>query len=418
MTLVQSRLGGARRACRKCSPTWSPRWRAIRSSFWRWSTRSSSGDAGDPRDDATASTLLVRVERPGERAQPLPSTLEQLIADRLPRAAARSSISVVDWLAGRGRPLSDERHRRLAPLESAGARSRASSRAASATRRVTTSTSAIRSRATSLTLRWITYRASCARQLAGWAASSADGQLAKGPFGGHRRRGTWLDLATRAKQPPSTTWKLLLAARAGVPGAPGDSLLSARARALSGGRCSASSSPTKRWKRSYRTLGRRRERRKRLLALRFARAQSGGSGKWVALALVRTARLDLDEGFSPARPAERRRRARSSLRIRQRRARGRSAVDPERAPARARRHAERPGRLRPGAFASSPRGDVPLRAKARRCSRRARRSRRRSVRIREAVECYAEAIAAFRRACAAPAGSARQKTRSRSRCSS
>jgi hypothetical protein len=30
-------------AFRKCSPTWSPRWRAIRSFFWRWWMRSSSG---------------------------------------------------------------------------------------------------------------------------------------------------------------------------------------------------------------------------------------------------------------------------------------------------------------------------------------------------------------------------------------
>jgi tetratricopeptide (TPR) repeat protein len=46
----------------------------------------------------------------------------------------------------------------------------------------------------------------------------------------------------------------------------------------------------------YRTLGRRRERRRHLLALR-ALARELRQPKWVALSLTRTARLDLDEGL-------------------------------------------------------------------------------------------------------------------------
>jgi tetratricopeptide (TPR) repeat protein len=45
----------------------------------------------------------------------------------------------------------------------------------------------------------------------------------------------------------------------------------------------------------YRHLGRRRERRNHLAALRKL-ARESGQARWVALALVRTARLDLDEG--------------------------------------------------------------------------------------------------------------------------
>src|SRR6185503_18219626 len=46
----------------------------------------------------------------------------------------------------------------------------------------------------------------------------------------------------------------------------------------------------------YRHLGRRRERRNHLAALRRL-ARESGQARWVALALVRTARLDLDEGY-------------------------------------------------------------------------------------------------------------------------
>jgi len=54
------------------------------------------------RDDG--SQELVRVERPGEAGQPLPSTLEQLIADRLLELPTEEQ-EVVEWLAVAGGPL-------------------------------------------------------------------------------------------------------------------------------------------------------------------------------------------------------------------------------------------------------------------------------------------------------------------------
>jgi tetratricopeptide (TPR) repeat protein len=50
---------------------------------------------------------LVSVERPGEAALPLPSTLEQLIADRLNELPAEEQ-SIVEWLAVAGGPLANE----------------------------------------------------------------------------------------------------------------------------------------------------------------------------------------------------------------------------------------------------------------------------------------------------------------------
>ncbi len=50
---------------------------------------------------------LVSVERPGEVALPLPSTLEQLIADRLNELPA-SEQAIVEWLAVAGGPLGNE----------------------------------------------------------------------------------------------------------------------------------------------------------------------------------------------------------------------------------------------------------------------------------------------------------------------
>jgi tetratricopeptide (TPR) repeat protein len=50
---------------------------------------------------------LVAVERPGEVALPLPSTLEQLIADRLNELPAEEQ-AIVEWLAVAGGPLGNE----------------------------------------------------------------------------------------------------------------------------------------------------------------------------------------------------------------------------------------------------------------------------------------------------------------------
>ncbi|MEB2312644.1 MAG: protein kinase [Sorangiineae bacterium] len=56
------------------------------------------------REHADGKTELARVERDGETAQPLPSTLEQLIADRLAELPPEEQV-IVEWLAVAGGPL-------------------------------------------------------------------------------------------------------------------------------------------------------------------------------------------------------------------------------------------------------------------------------------------------------------------------
>ena len=68
-----------------------------------------SGPDGQPE--------LVRVERPGEAAEPLPSTLEQLIADRLNELPPEEN-AVLLWLAIAGGPLSSSDLRQLTGSDS------------------------------------------------------------------------------------------------------------------------------------------------------------------------------------------------------------------------------------------------------------------------------------------------------------
>src|SRR5262249_28128833 len=56
------------------------------------------------RETKEGQHALVSVEKPGERAQPLPSTLEQLIGDRLHELPGEEH-AVIDWLAVAGGPL-------------------------------------------------------------------------------------------------------------------------------------------------------------------------------------------------------------------------------------------------------------------------------------------------------------------------
>lgn len=58
------------------------------------------------RDLGDGSQQLVRIERPGQLGEPLPDTLEQLIADRLSELPPEER-EIVDWLAVSGGPLSE-----------------------------------------------------------------------------------------------------------------------------------------------------------------------------------------------------------------------------------------------------------------------------------------------------------------------
>ncbi len=59
------------------------------------------------RENEVGESVLVRVERPGEAAQPLPSTLEQLIADRLNELPPEEH-AIIDWLAVAGGRLTEQ----------------------------------------------------------------------------------------------------------------------------------------------------------------------------------------------------------------------------------------------------------------------------------------------------------------------
>jgi eukaryotic-like serine/threonine-protein kinase len=155
----------------------------------------------------------------------------------------------------------------------------------------------------------------------------------------------------------------------------------------------------------FRTLGRRKDRKNHLAALRNL-ARTLGQPKWAALALVRTARLDLDEGFLArglpnAQKAEVVAHAAKAYELEVEAQSILSELLRELGDA-------------PGALAACDRAlavvdgsDVPIRAKAEVLQARGTLLRR-SARLREALECYAQAVAIFRRT-----GQRRQEARAK-----
>jgi tetratricopeptide (TPR) repeat protein len=350
------------------------------------------------RETTTGQHVLVRVERTGERAQPLPSTLEQLIADRLHELPVEEH-TVVDWLAVAGGPLSQSDIVALSGFDDEEPLTRLFARGLCDRKGDD-----------------IDFRHPLTRDVA---------YLALDPYERsrmHRRLGEHL-----AKTPLAKGLSAAIVARHLARGDAQEQAAACYLEAAGAARNNFQTRLAIRYfqralaqlpaddprrlvaheslETIYRTLGRRRERRKHLLALR-ALARKLGQGKWVALALVRTARLDLDEGFL---------------------ARGLPNAERAEAVARAAKAAEleveaqsiQSELLRElgdmqGALAACDRalevvaeGDVPLRAKAEVLHSRATLLRR-SVRVQEAVECYAEAIASFRRS-----GARRQEARAK-----
>jgi len=342
------------------------------------------------REGEDGQPTLIRVERPGDRAQPLPSTLEQLIADRLQELPALEH-SVVDWLAVAGGPLSANDIVALGsfpneePLARLFARGLCDKKGDD-----------------------VDFRHPLMRDVAYLALDPHErGRM-------HRKLGEHLMKTPLAKGLSAAIVARHLARGGSTEGAAVYYLEAANAaRAAFQARLAIryyqrtlALLPADDSRRLvahealetiFRTLGRRRDRRKHLLALRSL-AKKLGQGKWVALALVRTARLDLDEGFL---------------------ARGLPNAERAEVVARAAKVAEleveaqsiQSELLRElgdmtSALAACDRAlkvvaasEVPLRAKAEVLLARATLLRR-SVRIGEAVECYAEAIAAFRRSSA------------------
>jgi len=150
-------------------------------------------------------------------------------------------------------------------------------------------------------------------------------------------------------------------------------------------------------------LGKRRERKKHLLALR-AMARKFEQPRWVAMALVRTARLDLDEGFL-ARGLPNAARAEVVAKM------AKAAEVEVEAQSIQSELLRELGDTQAAldacdrALAVVSTSEVPLRAKADVLQARGTLLRRAS-RVREAVDCYAEAIAAFKKS-----GAKRQEAR-------
>ena len=231
---------------------------------------------------------LVRHERPGERNEALPSTLEQLIGDRL-RELPLAEHDVVDWLAVAGGPLTETDILALARLPDDEAITRLCARGLCDRRAGS-----------------VDFRHPLARDVAYLALDlpkrarmhlSLGEHLSRTPLA----RGLSAAIVARhlARGEAAVPAAEMYLEAAGAARATHQEQLALRyyIRALS---LLPADDPRRMNAHAaleaiYRHLGRRSERRKHLEALRKLARQSG-KARWVALALVRTARLDCDDG--------------------------------------------------------------------------------------------------------------------------
>ncbi|WP_437878192.1 serine/threonine-protein kinase [Sorangium sp. So ce513] len=231
---------------------------------------------------------LVRHDRTGDRGEPLPSTLEQLIGDRL-RELPPAEHDVVNWLAVAGGPLLKDDILNLTRLADDEAVTRLCARGLCDRRAGA-----------------VDFRHPLVRDVAYLALDSASRVRM------HRRLGEHLS-TTPLAQGLSAAIVAQHLARGEAPGPAAELYLDAARAARAGHQAQLSRRyyeralsllPTGDSRRMiahealeaiFRHLGRRRERRKHLAALRQL-AKESGQARWAALALVRTARFDLDDG--------------------------------------------------------------------------------------------------------------------------
>ena len=249
------------------------------------------GDAGegDAGPTSRGRMALVRHERAGGGNEPLPSTLEQILGDRL-RELPPAEHDIVDWLAVAGGPLVENDLIALARLADDEAVTRLCARGVCERK-----------------MGSVDFRYPLARDVA-YLALDAPSRVRM-----HRRLGEHL-----ATTPLAHGLSAAIVARHLVrgedPGAAAELYIEAANAARNGHQAPLAQRyyqraltllPTSDSRRMlahesleaiYRNLGRRRERRSHLTALRRL-ARESGQARWAALALVRTARLDLDEGF-------------------------------------------------------------------------------------------------------------------------
>jgi len=244
------------------------------------------GDAGPVSRGRMA---LVRHERAGGGNEPLPSTLEQIIGDRL-RELPPAEHDIVDWLAVAGGPLVENDLIALARLADDEAVTRLCARG-------------VCDRKTGS----VDFRYPLARDVA-YLALDAPSRVRM-----HRRLGEHLAQTPLAHGLSAAIVARHLA-RGEDPSAAAERYIEAANAARNGHQASLAQRYYQRaltllpaadsrrmlaheaLEAIYRTLGRRRERRSHLTALRRL-ARESGQARWAALALVRTARLDLDEGY-------------------------------------------------------------------------------------------------------------------------
>jgi tetratricopeptide (TPR) repeat protein len=232
---------------------------------------------------------LVRHERPGDRNEALPSTLEQIIGDRL-RELPSAERDVVDWLAVAGGPLLESDLLALTRLADDEAITRLCARGLCDRKGGS-----------------VDFRHPLARDVAYLALDPpARARM-------HRRLGEHL-ATTPLAQGISAAIVARHLARGEAPGPAAELYITAataaravhqaqlaqryyqRALGLLPAGDSRRMVAHEALEAIYRHLGRRRERRAHLAALRKL-ARENGQARWAALALVRTARLDLDEGY-------------------------------------------------------------------------------------------------------------------------
>jgi serine/threonine protein kinase/tetratricopeptide (TPR) repeat protein len=348
------------------------------------------------REGKDGEPVLVRLERASDRAPPLPSTLEQLIADRLQELPIEERW-VVDWLAVAGGPLTFQDLMALSGFEDQKPIARLLARGLCDRKGDDADFRHPLTRDVAYLALDSRERVTMHRRLAEHLVSTGRSKgLSSAIVARHFARGdraeqaavNYLDAVAAARAAFQTRLAVRYCHRALSLFLPEDPRRLVAHEALEA---------------IYRSVGKRRERKHHLVAMRTM-ARKVEQPRWVALALVRTARLDLDEGFL-ARGLPNAARAEVV-------AKAAKAADVEVEAQSIQSELLRELGDTQGALDACDRAllvmasaDVPLRAKAEVLLARGTLLRR-SSRVREAVECYADAIAAFKKS-----GAKRQEAR-------
>ncbi len=238
------------------------------------------------REDGTHE--LARIERPGDAAMPLPSTLEQLIADRLTELPAEEHV-IVDWLAVSGGPLKMQALEALTEEECEEAVARLCARGLCDS---TDDSVDVRHPLTRDVAYMSLDKTDLARMHLRLGDHLADTRLARGltaaivgrHFAKGQDRNRAADFYLEAARAARTSYQTQLATR-----------YYRRGVALLDEKDFRSMEAHEALEAIYRVRGRWRERKKHLGALRRL-ARVSGKPYWVATALLATARMNLDAG--------------------------------------------------------------------------------------------------------------------------